>query len=75
MVVASLLRNLPLHADSESQNPSAVHRLLAGGVLQQGVDFDDIGAPIRELPHAGRSGADANEIEHGEAGQGLRSAR
>jgi hypothetical protein len=44
-------------------------RLLAGGLLRQGVDLDDIGAPIRELPHAGRPGADAGEIEHGEAGR------
>jgi hypothetical protein len=27
-------------------------RLLAGGVLKQGIDLDDIDAPIRELPHA-----------------------
>jgi hypothetical protein len=31
-------------------------------------------APVRELPHAGRPGADAGEIEHGEAGHGLRGA-
>ena len=45
-------------------------RLFAAGVLQQGIDLDDIGAPVRELPHAGRPGADAGQIEHGEAGQG-----
>ena len=50
-------------------------RLLAGGILYQGVDLDDVGAPIRELAHAGRPGADAGEVEHGEAGQGLRGAR
>src|ERR1035437_87076 len=50
-------------------------RLLAGGILHQGVDLDDIGAPVRELPHAGRPRADAGEIKHGEAGQGLRGAR
>ena len=50
-------------------------RLFAAGVLQQGIDLDDIGAPVRELPHAGRPGADAGQIEHGEAGQGLRGAR
>jgi hypothetical protein len=50
-------------------------RLLAGGVFQQGVDLDDIGAPIRELPHAGRPGADTGEIKHGEAGQRLRGTR
>jgi len=26
--------------------------LLAGGVLQQRIDLDDIGTPVRELPHA-----------------------
>ena len=31
-----------------------------------------IGAPIGKLPHAGRPGADAGEIKHGEAGRGLR---
>jgi hypothetical protein len=31
-------------------------------------------APVRELPHAGRPGADAGEIEHGETGKGLRGA-
>ena len=49
-------------------------RLLAAGVLQQRVDLDDVGAPIRQLPHAGGPGANAGEIEHGEAGKGLRSA-
>ena len=29
-------------------------RLLAAGILHQGVDLDDIGAPVRELPYAGR---------------------
>jgi hypothetical protein len=48
--------------------------MLAGGVLQQRIDLDDIGAPIRELPHAGRPGTDAGEIEHGEAGQGVGAA-
>ena len=50
-------------------------RLLAAGVFQQRIDLDDIGAPVRQLPHAGRPGTDAGEIEHGEAGQGLRGAR
>ena len=50
-------------------------RLLAAGVLHQGVDLDDIGAPVRELPHAGRPGTDAGEIEHGEPGQGQRCPR
>src|SRR5450631_3100552 len=50
-------------------------RLFAGGILHQRIDLDHIGAPIRELPHAGRPGADAGEIEHGEAGKGLRGAR
>jgi hypothetical protein len=45
-------------------------RLFAGGILHQGIDLDDIGAPVRELPHAGRPGADAGKIEHSEAGQG-----
>jgi len=43
-------------------------RLLAGGILHQGIDLDDVGAPIRKLPHAGWPGADAGEVEHGEAG-------
>ena len=50
-------------------------RLLAAGVFDQGVDLDDVGAPIRELPHAGRPGADPGEIENGEAGQGRRCPR
>ena len=50
-------------------------RLLAAGIFRQRVDLDDVGAPVRELPHAGRPGADAGQIEHGEAGQGLRGAR
>ena len=49
--------------------------LLAAAILQQGIDLDDIGAPIRQLPHAGRPGADAGEVKHGEAGQGLRGTR
>ena len=50
-------------------------RLLAGRVLQQRIDLDDIGAPVGELPHAGRPRTDAGEVEHGEAGKGLRGAR
>src|SRR5690349_4288321 len=50
-------------------------RLLAGGVVHQGVDLDDIGAPICQLPHAGRPRADPGEVEHGEARKGLRGAR
>lgn len=49
-------------------------RLLAGGVLQQRIDLDDIGAPIRELAHTGRPGADAGEVEHRETGEGFGSA-
>ena len=45
-------------------------RLFAGGILHQRIDLDDIGAPVRQLPHAGRPGADPGEIEHGEAGKG-----
>src|ERR1700685_3524540 len=50
-------------------------RLSGRRIPQQRIDLDDIGAPVRELAHAGRPGADAGEIEHGEAGQGLRGAR
>ncbi len=50
-------------------------RLFAPGVLQQRIDLDDIGAPVRELAHAGRPRADAGQIEHGKAGEGLGSAR
>jgi len=42
-------------------------RLFACSILQQRIDLDDIGAPIRQLPHAGRPGSDAGEIKHGEA--------
>ena len=49
-------------------------RLLATRILQQRVDLDDVGAPVRQLPHAGGPGANAGEIEHGETGEGLRSA-
>ena len=41
------------------------------GLLGQGVDLDYIGAPIRELPHAGRPGTNAGEIGHGKAEQAL----
>ena len=46
-------------------------QLFAAGILQQRVDLDDVGAPIRQLPHTGRAGPDPGEVEHGEAGQGL----
>jgi hypothetical protein len=52
---------------SEPRRPA---ELLVAGVLQQGIDLDDIGAPVRELAHAGRPGTDPGEVEHGEAGQG-----
>ena len=38
-------------------------------------DFDDIGAPVGKLPHAGRPRAHPREIEHRETCQSLRSAR
>ena len=41
---------------------------LFAGVFRQGVDLDDIRAPVRKLAHAGRPGANAGEVEHGEAG-------
>ena len=44
-------------------------------ILHQRVDLDDIGAPVRQLPHAGRPGAHPGEIEHGKARQGLRGVR
>ena len=37
-------------------------------------DLDDIGAPIGELAHAGRSRPHPGEIEHREAGESFRSA-
>ena len=46
-------------------------RLIAATILQQRVDLDDVGAPISQLAYAGRPGADAGEIEHGETGQSL----
>src|SRR3954447_20000520 len=49
--------------------------LFARRVLHQGIHFDDIRPPVRELPHAGRPRADPGEIEDGEAGEGLRGAR
>jgi hypothetical protein len=53
-------------------------RLISTGklsCLQQHIDLDNVGPPVRELPNAGRSRADAGEVGHGEAGQGLRGAR
>jgi hypothetical protein len=47
-------------------------RLLSGGVLRQRIDLDDIRSPVRQLPHAGRSGPDAGQVENGKAGKGLR---
>src|SRR3990172_6898175 len=35
----------------------------------RGFDHDDVGAPIRELAHAGRAGAHAGQINGGKAGQ------
>ena len=46
-------------------------QLFAARILQQGVDLDDVGAPVRQLPHTGRARPDPGEVEHGEAGQGL----
>ena len=48
---------------------------LLPAILQNRIDLDDVGAPIRQLPHAGRTGPDAGEVEHGETGEGLRGAR
>src|SRR3954451_4062013 len=49
--------------------------LFARRVLHQGIHFDDIRPPVRELPHAGRPRADPGEIEDGETGEGLGGAR
>src|SRR5947209_7061894 len=49
--------------------------LFAAGVLQQGINLDDVGAPIGELAHAGRPRADPGEVKYREARQGLRGAR
>jgi hypothetical protein len=38
-------------------------RLLPAGILQQCIDFDDIGAPICQLSHTGRPGTDAGKID------------
>ena len=35
------------------------------------LDLDDVGAPVRELAHAGRARAHARQIENGEAGERL----
>src|SRR5581483_6732210 len=48
--------------------------LLAAGIFQNRVDLDDVGAPVRQLPDAGWAGPHPCEVEHGEAGQGLRSS-
>src|SRR5204863_1119443 len=50
-------------------------RLFAAGILQQRIDLDDVGAPVRQLADAGRPRADAGEVEHGKAGEGLGSTR
>src|SRR5258707_1117769 len=50
-------------------------QLLSPGVLEQRVNLDDVGTPVRKLPHAGGTRANPREIEHGEAGQGLGSTR
>ena len=39
------------------------------------LDLDDIGAPVGELPHAGRARADPGQIQHGETRKGLRGPR
>ena len=48
---------------------------LLPAILKNCVDLDDIGAPVRQLAYAGRTGPDAGEVEHSEAGEGLRGAR
>ena len=46
----------------------AAHRLRSPAAL----DLDDIGAPVGELPHAGRAGAHPRQIEHRETRKRLR---
>ena len=60
--------------DAPSGTAARTARLVAAAIFQERVDLDDVGAPVRQLPHAGRPGPDAGQIEHGEAGKGLRSA-
>lgn len=50
-------------------------RLLTAGVVGQGIDLDDIGAPVGQLTDGRRSRANAGQVKHSEAGQGRRSAR
>ena len=58
-----------------SPEETAILKTEIPGVFQQRIDLDDIGAPIGQLPHAGRPGAHTGQVEHGEAGQGLRGVR
>jgi hypothetical protein len=48
----------------EIRPPARAAELFAAGVLQQGIDLNDIGAPVRELAHAGRPGTDPGQVEH-----------
>ena len=52
--------------------PRAAHGL--GALFFRCVDLDDIGAPVRQLPHGGGTGAHAGEIENRKAGKSLRGA-
>src|SRR6185437_13890795 len=49
-------------------------RPLAFGQMRRRLYLDDIGAPVAELPHAGRARTDAGEIEDGKTGKGLGSS-
>ena len=46
----------------------------AGVRLLRRLDLDGVGAPVRELPHAGRARPDASQIEHGDGGEGTHRA-
>ena len=51
--------------------PFAAHAGVALGRLH----LDDLGAPVGELPHRGRTGAHAGQIDHLEAGEGTLAQR
>src|SRR5712692_1691746 len=42
----------------------------AVGAALRHLDLDDLGTPVGELAHAGRTGAHTRQIEHGEARPG-----
>src|SRR5258707_38912 len=76
---SSRTMRMPMAQNSPAARPANGMPTLAGSdqrladfQMSRGFDLDDIGAPVGELAHAGRTRAHPGQIQHRETRKGLR---